>query len=102
MAATMITNVSVGRQSAVPIQECESIGAYIFIVTSERPEGGHATFHAACNFDGETKVRRIVYVPGSQGETLSLQWPEGSKPMLWYDDPQMAPTEEAVYNVKIL
>jgi hypothetical protein len=102
MAATMITNVTLGRKMAVPISLCEPIGAYILIVTSERPEGGHATFHCACNFDGESKVRRIVYVPGSQGETLSLEWPEGNSPVLWYDDPMMAPVEELVYHVKIL
>lgn len=102
MAATMFTNVILTRDSGAPITLCETIGAYIFIVTSERPEGGHATFHCACNFDGESKVRRIVFAPGSQGETLSLEWAEGQQPTLWYDDPMMAPDEEFVYQVKIL
>lgn len=102
MAATMFTTVVLTRDSGAPIELCESIGAYILVVTSVRPEGGHATFHCACNFDGEAKPRRIVSVPGSQGETLSLEWPEGGKPTIWYDDPMMAPDEEFVYQVKII
>ena len=104
MAATWTTNVTLNKKGEFYgyIDCCNSVGAYVVIVKSEKPKGGNAIFNIASANDGQKRIKRIVSVPGNNGEQLCIVWPENSCPILYYESDHFAPDEEMHYNVKVL
>ena len=104
MAATWTGNVTLSAENEYSsfIDYCKTVGAYVIIVKCEVPEGSHAVFHVASSNDGQHKVNRTVWVAGSNGEQVHVEWPEDCSPILCYLNDESAPEEERHYNLKIL
>ena len=104
MAATWTTNLTLSPTNdySAFIECCKPVGAYIIIINAELPEGCHAIFHIASANDGQKSVKKTVATAGSNGEQLSILWPEDHPPILCYATDEHAPLEDCHYNLKII
>jgi len=103
MAATFTTNIKLGPNNEFSsfIEWCNPVGAYIKIGKSEIPEGSHGIFHIVSADNGQKSVKKDV-VSGSNGERLSIIYPEDESPILCYATDEHAPQEDRHYNLKII
>lgn len=102
MTSIYTDNITLNREIyADYIDFCEEIGAYVIVVRSERRLGTYATFHI-CGGGKNKSIKRVTSVSGADGEELMITWPNKSKPILTYEDPDNCPIEDRHYNLKIM
>jgi hypothetical protein len=103
MASIFTCNVTLSKEMSGYIEGCDSdVGAYMIMIKPEKQSGSTAIFHIGSGNNGEKRIKRHLSLPGSNGEQLSIVWPDNLPPILCYESDESAPEEKMHYNLKIV
>lgn len=97
-----IMNVALSREISGYLEICGRQGAYVIVVNSENSLGSAAIFAIGSANGSEKRIKRLLSIPGNNGEELTIVWMDNDYPILCYDQDDIAPEYEMHYNVKIV